>query len=1043
MNWSTSLFVFGVSALILDPPRRARNARVEGASNLRLDASYQTQKRRYCSNMMVLFFSFLLISIIGFGQSAQAALDKSELDTGDPLLFSSLPTSPTDPTLKSLSRDNAAGSAESGDAQDSRLSAYFSRSEPLTAAMGYSATQFIVRKAVLNPGAQIRIDGPLFSAHRLQATDESAPNHIGVKLPSEIPHRIEQLAQTTSLVLTIDAKLLTEAVFEIEYGNIVRSPADLSPLKLPLSIRADAQSPWRRIQTEERAVIAGPATRLDLTAPAFVEQRQAFDLSIRALDQFGHPSPAQPRSLDLRREGRLIGQLSSEENQQVILSSQILNQRTITRFEARTPGGGLRGTSDWITVSTAPEALIWTDLSETSLEELPRVDSMRLLAFEGDDQAGSTQRLTLLKPLTVDDPALPAQSRASAVQGADEGPVETELQVTTAWDETSRMSGNNTLLPETDAIEQRSGLVTEPQASIKQGEPILDLTLLERPSGENLGEASGTKSEEGADRAVDSDSSLNDPDQAPFSNRDGNSDKTEEGATGDPELDLGESIDDSASIRPTSLRGGSRDGALSGAPDRIADNDKAFNKHDFKEASLEQMAETGAIDDGMLEVQDVVTKVRYYRHWQGVGPDGEVAFLHTGRPERAWRIARPENTTDRRWGRMRGAVIAQGTSAYPWLIDYIAQQGEPFSVMTDRVSATGEVLSAGPWTGIWTEPDKSWLESVLNSTTFISMGDRVSLKFRVNGGSQRVPNYPERQLNVELTSVHPVLWVDWYKNGERLKRQFFPSREEKESESPTDISPEMARDYSGLRTLALIFESSSAPIAPGITLPRNAREWLGYLALEGSGYELLGVQAADVKQAANTLVSRDQNRVDFLTRTHGAPSILRFDADRVETSDSSTLDAPDDRDLIEGNEDAVEELSLTSPASMSLLLSSGVEDALFLDMNRLPASIPSATFQFLIGDLAISPVSREFEVEGYRDRVTLAWVPDPGVEEVPAPLRRSIKWTDRSPSRPGDYYWTHVLMLDGTSLWSSPVFVGGSSLPKDNLTSEHVPGALR
>jgi hypothetical protein len=331
------------------------------------------------------------------------------------------------------------------------------------------------------------------------------------------------------------------------------------------------------------------------------------------------------------------------------------------------------------------------------------------------------------------------------------------------------------------------------------------------------------------------------------------------------------------------------------------------------------------------------------------------------------------------------------------------------------------------------------------------MGDRVALKFRVNGGSGRVLDDPERQLDIELTSQHPVLWVDWYKNGERLKRQFFPSTEgteEKASEGPSDISTEIAREVSGQRTLALIFESSSSPIAPGITPPRNAREWLGYLALEGSGYELLGVQAADVKQAAKTLMSREQNRVDFLTRTHGAPSVLRFDVDRIEVSDLSTLegrsaDASIDQDLIEGNEDAAEELSLTSPASMSLLLSSGVEDALFLDLNRLPASIPSATFQFLVGDIELSPESREVDVEGYRDRVTLAWVPDQGAEEVQAPLRRSIQWTDRSPSRPGDYYWTHVLMLDGTSLWSSPIFVGGSSLPKDSLTSENPPRASR
>jgi len=1072
MNGSMSLLGLGAKAPVLDPPCRAPDADLEDATNFSLGTLNPIQKARFPLLLIRVQFSFLLLLILGIGQCVQAEPDNPQRPAGDPLLISSSPASRTDPTLEILSRDTTSDSLEAEDGLHSRLSAYFSRSEPLTAAMWYSATQFVVRKAALGPGTQIRIDGPPFSAHRLQAEDKSAPNHIGIKLPPEIPHQIERLAQSTSLVLTIEAELRSESVFEIEYEDILRSPADLSPLKLPLHIRADSQSSWKQVPTEERAVIAGPATRLELTAPAFVQQRQAFDLSIRALDQFGHPSPTQPRSLDLRREGRLLGQLSSEENQQVILSSQTLNQRTITRFEARTPGGGLRGTSDWITVSAAPEALIWTDFSETSLEALPRIDSTKLSAFEGDDQAGLAQRLTLLKPLTVDESALTARRLASLEHGNDEDSIETMSQGVPVWAETSSISGDHDSLLQKDAIKQQRGLVTEPQTSMNQGKSFHDLMLFDRPSGESLGEESGAKSGEGADRTVDSERSLNSPDQAPFSNHDGDSVETEGGATGDPSpmrlarsaqdfntqreeetaptesdpvLASGGYSDESASIRPASMRASSREGALLEPPDRVLDSDKSSNNHNFKEISLEQIAKTGASASAVLDAQDLGTKVRYDRHWEGVGPDGEVAFLHTGNPETAWRIARPENTTDRRWGRMRGAVIAQGTSAYPWLIDYIAQQGEPFSVITDRVSATGEALGTGPWTGIWAEPDTSWLEAVLGSATFISMGDRVALKFRVNGGSGRVLDDPERQLDIELTSQHPVLWVDWYKNGERLKRQFFPSTEgteEKASEGPSDISTEIAREVSGQRTLALIFESSSSPIAPGITPPRNAREWLGYLALEGSGYELLGVQAADVKQAAKTLMSREQNRVDFLTRTHGAPSVLRFDVDRIEVSDLSTLegrsaDASIDQDLIEGNEDAAEELSLTSPASMSLLLSSGVEDALFLDLNRLPATIPSSTFQFLIGDLALSPASREVDVAGYRDRVTLTWAPDQGAEEVQTPVRRSIQWTDRSPSRPGDYYWTHVLMLDGTSLWSSPVFVGGGSLPNGISSAEN------
>ena len=52
------------------------------------------------------------------------------------------------------------------------------------------------------------------------------------------------------------------------------------------------------------------------------------------------------------------------------------------------------------------------------------------------------------------------------------------------------------------------------------------------------------------------------------------------------------------------------------------------------------------------------------------------------------------------------------------------------------------------------------------------------------------------------------------------------------------------------------------------------------------------------------------------------------------------------------------------------------------------------------------------------------------------PIRRTATLVDRSEPKPGDYYWSHALLADGTALWSSPVFVGGHPVSRSNRAAE-------
>ena len=138
---------------------------------------------------------------------------------------------------------------------------------------------------------------------------------------------------------------------------------------------------------------------------------------------------------------------------------------------------------------------------------------------------------------------------------------------------------------------------------------------------------------------------------------------------------------------------------------------------------------------------------------------------------------------------------------------------------------------------------------------------------------------------------------------------------------------------------------------------------------------------------------------------------------------------------IDPESQALEALSETPPSpAVTLELAEGYEDLTYFDVNRPPAATPSFTEQFDLEALRGQGIRRTLRVEGYRDQISLWYAgvpPDSAVESVPP--THQITYLDRMGGRPGDYYTCQVLLRDGTSLYSSPVFVGGFD-PKQGLT---------
>ena len=297
------------------------------------------------------------------------------------------------------------------------IKAFYSSSEPLVVSEWYSATQFIVRETVLQSGSEFMISPPDFSAHGLQATDATLPNYVSVDIDGEAQeeansiYRIARSTDSGALIVTLLRDLAIESPFEVTYQNVVRSPADLAPLTLPLAYRSSEGSIWHPITVEAKTVLPGEPTRLAISAPSKASRSEPFNIAIVAMDQFGHPADRQPRSLDLRSEGKLIGRVSPDAETGLLSSEQTVNELTVTRFEARSPGGGLRGASNWIDVQRTPDRqLLWTDFSPEAMRALPSVPFSAVEPFTGDDQLGAALTRQIVPMIDIPEPSTEALS---------------------------------------------------------------------------------------------------------------------------------------------------------------------------------------------------------------------------------------------------------------------------------------------------------------------------------------------------------------------------------------------------------------------------------------------------------------------------------------------------------------------------------------------------------------------------------------------------------------------------------------------------------
>lgn len=262
--------------------------------------------------------------------------------------------------------------------------------------------------------------------------------------------------------------------------------------------------------------------------------------------------------------------------------------------------------------------------------------------------------------------------------------------------------------------------------------------------------------------------------------------------------------------------------------------------------------------------------------------------------------------------------------------------------------------------------------------TYATTGQRIILDVELNGAAMgsRTRFAAERRIRGSVMGTAPIDSVSVVKNQQQVWSRSFLDQKE----GPA-------------HTVAVGFWSQADP---GMRdNPRGWRIWQGTISVRGA--PVTGVSAPSFGNRLSQFASIDPshpNRVNFRTFTRGSSSAVLLElaeagpGTRIEIELEPTIEQP------------------TAPS-----------------LYRQAAQIPGEKIEFALSDLVDGRASRSLPVERFEDRVTLRRIAREG------PLDREFEFVDQDPVGQGDSYYVRVTQLDGGIAWSSPVWVGGFSVP--------------
>jgi hypothetical protein len=316
--------------------------------------------------------------------------------------------------------------------------------------------------------------------------------------------------------------------------------------------------------------------------------------------------------------------------------------------------------------------------------------------------------------------------------------------------------------------------------------------------------------------------------------------------------------------------------------------------------------------------------------------------------------------------------IAAGLSRYEWFGKQIAEMGHRTTFFGTQTSHYPPHVNGKGKTALLVPTGKNWQDSLEAGNTYVVSEGKPILISSVNDAipGSRVAFSPSREISGEVYANYGIDEIELFKNGVSIDSKSFASsmdtgRIQVKLTSPNDALP--------------------------WDIPRNGREWIGYLRL--SSGTINGIIADSYNQSDFRRIAAnpsDSRRVDFITWTHGGSSSFLLDIEA------------DDEDL-----------------SVEVVIMEGFEDMSQIPKYRAPSVTRAVRLPVNFDDLLNGSVFRSYDSNGYSDQIEISLV------SAEAPKKAGFRFVDAGNPRAGDYYYVRVQGLQDQMIWSSPVYVGG------------------
>ncbi|MCB1644582.1 MAG: hypothetical protein KDI36_03975 [Pseudomonadales bacterium] len=322
--------------------------------------------------------------------------------------------------------------------------------------------------------------------------------------------------------------------------------------------------------------------------------------------------------------------------------------------------------------------------------------------------------------------------------------------------------------------------------------------------------------------------------------------------------------------------------------------------------------------------------------------------------------------------------VAAGQAGYDWQIDRFASRGIRIGLTGSFRGYQRELTGTpqGALTAVMQRQGETLLDALLAGRTYVTTGHRPYIDVSLGGlaPGERGQVQGNRALRVRVQGTAGIRSITLYKNGEVLEQRRFDA----------DVNSNI---------LTVTLESDTNPYNQQTDLPRNGREWIGFIRFTGALPVAVSGPGFVRENQAVVINPRNTERLDFMTWTRGLPSSFAA------------------------------ELSLAeADVMMELQVRQGQEDSSYVPTTRSPSMLPAVRQIVSLAELREGPVTRIIDSQGYRDRITWALTrPD-------VPSFQYFEFTDFSQPRAGDYYYLKIEQTDDHVAWTSPLFTGGSDL---------------